>query len=224
MDRQSRGQCPRDRFEPRIRGERDEGTRAVGDHGESRGGRGVGKILEVVAPKRGSDDRAGEGLAKARGTPFVGGHVDVCPVGGISRVGFREARELTGKLPSRPGGFAPAHHARSHHRESVGDVGHSLRVDDDSCARTNRAERDAEALGHARDDTVCRGQKVRTDLNPTTGHRSRFNATTRSRARLVDLDVLTAPSERVSACKSRDPCSDHQGFHDAILATHASVP
>ena len=43
------------------------------------------------------DERAGECLAKASGTPFVGGHVDVCPVGGISRVGFREARELTGQ-------------------------------------------------------------------------------------------------------------------------------
>lgn len=171
---------PRYRLEPGICGERREGARAVGHHGQRRRRRRLRKVLKVVSPKRGSDDRAGEGLAKAPGAPRIGGHVNVGPLGQVSRIGLRQARKLAGQLPARLGGFAPAHHARLHHRKSVGDVGHSLRVDDDSCARTNRAERDAEALGHARDDTVGGGQKVSADLDPTIGDRCGLHASARA--------------------------------------------
>ena len=131
---QARGERPRDRFKPGIRGERNEGTRAVGHHGQRRRRRRLRKILKVVSPKRRADDRAGEGLAKASGTPFVGGHVDVCPVGGISRIGLRQARELTGKLPSRLCGVAPPDHSGAHHRVRGGTVGERRRVNDESGA------------------------------------------------------------------------------------------
>ena len=224
VDRQSRGQRPRYRLEPGICGERRERARAVGHHGQRRRRRRLRKVLKVVSPKRRADDSVREGPPKAPGAPCIGGHVNVRPLGRVSRIGLRQARKLAGQLPARLGGFTPAHHARSHHRESVGGVGHSLRVDDDSCARTNRAERDAEALGHARDDTVGGGQKVSADLDPTIGDRCGLHASARAPARLVDLDVLAPPGQRIRARESRNPSADDQGFHDPILATHASIP
>ena len=123
-----------------------------------------------------------EGFTKASGTPFVGGHVDVRPVGRISRVAFRKTWELTNQLPARPGGATPADHSCAHRRIRGGTIGERRRVNDESCASKNGAQRRPEALGYTGDKTVSRGQEVHTDLNPAIGHRSRSNATTRSLA------------------------------------------